>query len=307
MNLRDYISIVDLERDRILNYREQLYARGRNLLLKFNHIIELIREQHNLSLNQLAKDFGVSVKQLRKWRYGETPIPLRILKMLTEGNSLQMDIENEIEYISSSRGKKVKIPRKISPLLIEILGRFSGDGSCGIYNGDYKWSLKEEGKRFVRANLRDMETIFGIGGIYIDYDTYAENLIRSKPLVLLFQQIFDYTEGFEKTYHIEPPYFLDYIDWDNRKLFTTGLIDTEGSFYYTNQSYYFEIHMVNEYLVNEVALAFDEFDIPYNYKQRSNNRFKLISYGKVNCSLILDTFEIKNEKHLIKLADWGLL
>jgi hypothetical protein len=123
----------------------------------------------------------------------------------------------------------------------------------------------------------------------------------------LFQQIFDYTEGFEKTYHIEPSSFLDFTDWDDRKFFTTGLIDTEGSFYYTNKSYYFEIHMVNKYLLGEVAEAFDEFGIPYYYKLSKKNDFKIISYGKDNSNLILDIFEIKNEKHLRKLAKWGIL
>ena len=192
-------------------------------------------------------------------------------------------------------------------MLIEILGRFSGDGSCGVYNGDYKWSLKEEGKRFVRLNSRDMQTIFGNGGVYIDHDTYAENLIRSKPLVLLFQQIFNYTDFFDKTYNAIPPYFLDDINWNCRKFYTTGLIDTEGSFYYSNKAYHFELHMVNEWFVNEVAYAFEEYKIPYNKKQTKSGNHKLISYGKQNCSLIADIFEVKNEKHLKKLIEWDII
>lgn len=308
MNLRDYISITELERNISSDYREQLYASGRNLLLKFNYTIDLLKQQYKINLKQVAEIFDVSEKQLRCWRYGDSPIPLRILKFLSEKNGfITNELENEIDFVSSSRGISIIIPRKISPLFIEILGRFSGDGSCGKYNGDYKWSLKEEGKRFVRINSRDMETIFGIGGKFIDYGTYAENIIYSKPLVLLFQQIFDYTEEFKKTYYIEPPYFIDDIDWNTRKYFTTGLIDTEGSFYYTNQSYYFEIKMVNYRLINEIIEAFDQFGIPYNYKEKKKGKFRVISYGIINCSLISEIFEIKNEKHLGKLAKWGIL
>ena len=308
IDFRDFICIFDLEVDIPRNYREQLYASGRNLLLKFNHMIEITKDRYNITLSDLAVNFHVSMKQLRNWRTGKTPIPLRILNILAElGGINDKFIETEIDWISSSRGIQTKIPRRVSPLLIEILGRFSGDGSCGNYDGDYKWSLKEEGKRFVRLNSRDMQTIFGNGGIYIDYCTYAENLIRSKALVLLFQQLFEYTDDFDKTYDISPPYFIDQINWNHRKFFTTGLIDTEGSFYYSNQTYYFELHMVNLSLVDEVSNAFDEYRIPYNRKHTKSGNFKLISYGRDNCSLISDIFEIKNEKHLKKLIDWDIL
>ncbi len=308
IDFRDYICIFDLEIEAPRNYREQLYASGRNLLLKFNHMIELVKENYKMTLSDLSGNFRVSIKQLRNWRIGTTPIPLRILNELVELGGIDENfIETEIDYLSSSRGNQTKIPRKISPMLIEILGRFSGDGSCGEYDGDYKWSLKEEGKRFVRLNSRDMETIFGNGGVYIDYNTYAENLIRSKPLVLLFQQIFEYTDVFNKSYDILPPYFLDFLNWNHRKFFTTGLIDTEGSFYYSNHSYYFELHMVNKSLVDEVANAFGEYRIPYNRKHTKSGNFKLITYRRDNCSLISDIFEIKNEKHLRKLIEWDIL
>jgi hypothetical protein len=271
-------------------------------------MVELIKESYEITLSDLASHFHVSIKQLRNWRIGKTPIPLRILKVLSESNGInECSIESEIDFLTSARGNQTKIPRRISPTLIEILGRFSGDGSCGEYNGDYKWSLKEEGKRFVRINSRDMQTIFGNGGIYVEYDKYAENLIRSKPLVLLFQRIFKYTEDFDKTYDISPPYFLDLIDWNLRKFFTTGLIDTEGSFYYSNQTYYFELHMVNHNLLDEVATAFDEYRIPYKKKYTKSGNFKLISYGRDNCTLISDIFEIKNEKHLRKLIEWDII
>jgi hypothetical protein len=308
IDFRDFISIFNLEDEIPQNYREQLYASGRNLLLKFNHMIEITKEKYEISLTDLARNFRVSMKQLRNWRIGKTPIPLRILNTLTELGGIDENfIETEIDWLSSSRGIQTKIPRRISPLLIEILGRFCGDGSCGNYDGDFKWSLKEEGKRFVRLNSRDMQTIFGNGGVYIDYNAYAENLIRSKPLVLLFQQIFEYTDDFDKTYDIFPPYFLEQINWNYRKFFTTGLIDTEGSFYYSNKSFYFELHMVNESLVDEVSNAFNEYRIPYNRKQTKMGNFKLISYGRANCSLISDIFEIKNEKHLKKLIEWDIL
>ncbi len=303
-NLRDYISLFELEGE-IDSYREQLYAEGRNLLLKFNHLIDIVRENTNLSLTQLANIFEISTKQFRKWRNGESPIPLRVLKIICQlCNVNQHNIEEEIDFISSSRGIGINIPTKITPLLIEVLGRFSGDGSCGIYDGEYKWSIKEEGKRLVRTNLRDMETLFGIRGEYIDNGSYAENLIRSKPLTLLFQRIFNYHPFFEKTYDIRPPHFLNDICWEHRKYFTTGLIDTEGSFYYYNQSYYFEIHMVNSYLLDEVAKAFDEYGIPFNYKTRNNGNFQILSYGRININLINELFEIKNDKHLRKLATW---
>lgn len=308
MSFRDYICIFDLEPIIPENYREQLFVSGRNLLLKFNHLIELVQENYKLTLTDIANNFRISTKQLRSWRIGNSPIPLRILNELAELSGInESNLEIEIEFITSSRGIQTKIPRTISPMLIEILGRFSGDGSCGVYNGDYKWSLKEEGKRFVRLNSRDMQTIFGNGGIYIDYGTYAENLIRSKPLVLLFQQIFDYSDFFDKSYDIEPPFFLDCINWNLRKFYTTGLIDTEGSFYYSNHAYYFELHVVNEWLVEEVANAFKEYRIPYNRKYTKYGKFKLLSYGKQNCSLIADIFELKNEKHLKKLIEWDIL
>ncbi len=307
INFRDWIDLFELEQDIPNKYREQLYVSGRNLLLKFNHLVELLIERNNIDYSELATLFNVSDKQLRNWRTGKTPIPLRILKFVSNQDGIDKRmIENEIDYILSSRHIQINIPRTVSSLLIEILGRFSGDGSCGMYDGDYKWSFKEEGKKFVNQNLRDMETIFGIGGTYIDYGTYAENLIRSKPLVLLFQQIFDYNKDFKKTYDVDLPFFLYTVDWEYRKYFTTGLIDTEGSFYCSNQSYYFEIHMVNKHMINEVANAFSEYGIPYNRKHRNYQEFKLISYGRSNCNLISEIFEIKNEKHIRKLINWGI-
>lgn len=307
MNLREYINIFELENDSIQNYREQLYVSGTNLILAFNYYIDLTKENKEINLSQLANLLQISDKQLRAWRCGYSPIPLNILKIFSQENKeIQYEFENKIEYISSSRGKKIRIPRNINSVFIEILGRFSGDGSCGIYNGDYKWSLKEEGKALILRNMSDMESVFGISGKYIDYDSYAENLIRSKPLVLLFQQIFNYGNGFRKTYSIQPPSFLKDLNWNIRKSFSTGIIDTEGSFYHTNQSYFFEINMVNRSLIDEVASCFDEFSIPYNLKFGNKSNIKLISYGRTNIQLIYDIFKIKNSKHLIKLEKFGI-
>lgn len=306
MNFRDFIDIFALEPTKPNNYREQLYITGTVFPLLFNQLMEKIRNDNNLTYAQIADHIGISDKQFRAWRNGSSPIPISALKTLSKSNQRLRDkLEHDISYISSSRGVSISIPRNFSPEMIEIFGRFCGDGSCGAYDGDYKWSLKEEGKNLLYINYDDMKNVFQIEGKVIDYGSFAEYLVRSKPLVLLFQQIFRYHSGFKKTYDIEAPDFLQILDWNLRKYFTTGLIDTEGSFYYTNQSYYFEIHMVNRSLLNEVSYAFDQFGIPYNYKKGNRNDFKIISYNKLNCELIADTFDIKNEKHLNKLRSWG--
>lgn len=231
-----------------------------------------------------------------------------ILEKLSKDNlSVRELLETNIDYISSSRGIKIKIPQKITPKLIEIFGRFCGDGSCGIYNDNYKWSLKEEGKNLIYINSNDVKEVFDISGEIFDYGTYAENVISSKPLVLLFQQIFQYSDTFHKTYDIKPPNFLNLLHWNIRKHFTTGIIDTEGSFYYTNQSYYFEVHMVNRPIIDEVANAFSYFDIPFTIKEQKKNDIHLISYGKSNYFLIYELFEIKNNKHLKKLRNWNII
>lgn len=308
LNLKDYINILDLIPNKKLPYREQLYATGRNLVPLFNQYVEKIKRNSNASLTQIANNLEISIKQFRKWRNGMSPIPLRILQNFSGENiNVKKSFENAIDYISSSRGIRVKIPQQISPLLLEIFGRFSGDGSIGAYkNGEYRFRLKEEGKQLVKQHLIDMNRIFEINGTYTDYGNYAQAEILSKPLVRLFQQIFDYDDDFNKTYYGKPPPLLKNTEWYLRKYYTTGLIDTEGSFYYTNQSYYFEIHMVNKYFINEVAEAFNAVGLQYNYYKLPNKTIRIRCYNRINCNLIKNIFEIKNDKHLTKLKSWGI-
>jgi hypothetical protein len=65
MSFRAYICIFDLEPEIPENYREQLFVTGRNLLLKFNHLIELVQENYKLTLTDIANNFRISTKQLR--------------------------------------------------------------------------------------------------------------------------------------------------------------------------------------------------------------------------------------------------
>ena len=122
----------------------------------------------------------------------------------------------------------------------------------------------------------------------------------------MFQQIFEYKKEFKKTYDGKPPKFLKEIDWHTRKYFTTGLIDTEAGFYLSQGHYYFDITMVNKYFMGEIAEAFDIYAIPYKSyivkNEKYKDRIKIRSYGRFNCRLIKEIFNIKNEKHLKKLV-----
>jgi intein-encoded DNA endonuclease-like protein len=213
-------------------------------------------------------------------------------------------MQDLIEGLSSSRGSTILIPRSISPTLVEILGRFCGDGSCGIYDSsNYKFSLKERSGSFVELHSRDMKEIFAVKGRVVHYPRVSENVIYSKPLVLLFQQLFKYRDGFHKSLHVKPPELLDNLDWDLRKGFTTGLIDTEGSFYYdqSTRTVIFEIKMINSSLIQEVEKAFKEFDIQFNYSalpKADPTIFRIRSYGKKTLRLLKDVFEPKNQRHL---------
>jgi len=307
---RNDINIFEFKGNLSEKQREQIYANGKNLFQLFDQYITKFKQQEGLNFSEIATKFNISEKQLRAWRIGRSPIPLKALKTITkELNIDKKIIENEIEELSSSRGNPIKIPRITTPKLVEIFGRYCGDGSCGIYKGgDYKFSLKEKGKEFVKLHSEDMNSIFGIKGGVINYANSSENVIRSKPLVLLFQKIFEYKDDFNKTFDIKPPHFLKDLDWIIRKHFTTGLIDTEGSFYYDNssQAYFFEIKMKNSYLNNEVKTAFDEFGIPYNYYQPRPNTYRIRISNRWNIKLIKEIFEPKNKRHLDLLERFGI-
>jgi len=308
LNFYQYIDILNLEQEEISNYRQELFAVGKNLPKILEIIIQKIRIKSNLTLSQIASSLSITDTHLRRLRRGNSPIPLRILNHLSKNNeNLRIKIKENIEYIASSKGVKIRIPKKITPLLIEILGRFSGDGSCGCYDNDYKWSFKEEEKSFVRKNIKDVYKIFDIEGKFIDYNTWAEHEIKSKALVLLFYQFFPGIKAEIKTYSGKPPCIIYNINWNLRKYYTTGLIDTEGSFSFYNHSYIFEIKMANPYFIREVECAFIEFGIPYIYKALRNNTIHRIRvFNKINLSLIKEIFKIKNKKHLRKFKSWKI-
>lgn len=304
-NFRKYIDIFSLEDTRTQTYRKQLYTIGRLLPKRFNELITRYKHQMNVTFSELSKKYNISEKQMRAWRTGKTALPLRALKQIS--SELQINpqsMQDLIEGLSSSRGSTILIPRSISPTLVEILGRFCGDGSCGIYDGgNYKFSLKERSGSFVELHSRDMKEIFAVKGRVVHYPRVSENVIYSKPLVLLFQQLFKYRDGFHKSLHVKPPELLDNLDWDLRKGFTTGLIDTEGSFYYdqSTRTVIFEIKMINSSLIQEVEKAFKEFDIQFNYSalpKADPTIFRIRSYGKKTLRLLKDVFEPKNQRHL---------
>jgi DNA-binding transcriptional regulator YiaG len=302
---RKYVDIFALEDTSTDTYRKQLYANGRLLPKRFNELITQYKRQMNVSFSELSKEYNISEKQMRAWRTGRTALPLRALKQLTSELHINpQSLQKLIDGLSSSRGSTILIPRLISPTLVEILGRFCGDGSCGIYDGsNYKFSLKERNGNFVELHSQDMDKIFAIKGRVVHYPRVSENIIYSKPLVLLFQQLFKYKDGFQKSLHVKPPELLDDLDWGLRKGFTTGLIDTEGSFYYdqSTRTVIFEIKMINSSLIQEVGKAFKEFDVQHNYSSFPKDNptiFRIRSYGKKTLRLLKDAFEPKNQRHL---------
>lgn len=318
MSFRDYIDILNLTSDeelyntqngitRIYNQRD-IFARGDNLPTLFDRVIREVSYHNQLSLTQIADSLGISDTQLRRLRNGTRPIPLRILrKICGSNNNAKKTFENAIDCVSSSAGKTIRIPQQITPLLVEILGRFSGDGASGSYEGgEYRWRLREGGKQFVYQQIADMQQVFGIIGTYKDEGNHALFEINSKPLVRLFQQLFEYNENFNKSLYGIPPQLLYHLNWDLRRYYTTGIIDTEGSFYYTNQAYYFEIHMANSHFVLEACRAFDYVGIPYDYHIRNNGTYRLRVYNQNNMPIIRDSFEIKNEKRLTTIRNWEL-
>jgi hypothetical protein len=265
-------------------------------------------------LINIAKNFGVTDKQLRAWRKGRSAIPLKVLKNLSEELNYNLSkIEENIEYISSSKGKKVIIPKKITPKLIEILGRFCGDGSCGIYgqptSKDYKFSFKEKEVDFVKIHAEDMNNVFGIKGAVINYNNYAENIIRSKPLVLYFMKIFGYKKNFNKTRDGKLPSLMKRISWPERKFFTTGLIDTEGCFYKNKENtIFFTIKMIINNYINEIKQGFDFFQIPYTsaeYKEKKTTFYYIRVLRKTAIPQIIKIFELKNKRHYNRLKRFG--
>lgn len=311
-NFRHYVRILELEDSSFLAQRAQLYARGKDLSDQFDQLIDQIKQQTNLTISKIAKKYQISEKQLRSWRKGRSAIPVTILKQISK--ELNIDpgaIENNIDELSSARGQKIKIPRIIDSTLLEILGRFCGDGSCGCYEGTYKFSLKEKGKEFVELHSQDMKKIFSLKGKVVVYPNVAENLIYSKPLVLLFQRIFQYRPGFQKSLNVKPPLFLRKVDWETRKSFTTGLIDTEGSFYSdtANRTVTFEIKMKNRFLIDEVRRAFDRLGVAHNYYATPKDDpliFRVRSYGKDSLHKIREVFELKNKRHLKQLERFNI-
>jgi len=312
VDFRKYVDIFSLEGNRLQTQRKQVYARGEELSSEFDKLITRIQQKANLSVDNIAKRCKVSRKQLSAWRTGRSAIPIRVLRQITsELGEKASSIVRFIDQLSGSKGAKILIPRTITPTLVEILGRFCGDGSCGIYgNETYKFSLKESAS-FVTLHSQDMARIFGIQGKVKHYPRVSENVIHSKPLVLLFQRIFGYRAGFHKSLHVKPPRFLEDLNWRTRSRFTTGLIDTEGSFYKdrSTRTITFEIKMRNSSLIREVGMAFKELGIHYNYYSRPKGNpttFRIRSYGRESLRLLKDAFEPKNQRHLSQLTSFGL-
>jgi len=305
-NFREYFRIFDLASDTVLDSKRNLYASGKHLPQFFDRIVRLLRRDYNMTMQEIAQSLKISYKQLRAWRKGRAPIPLNILKYITRKLNIDKRIvENKIDELSSSKGSKIKIPLHISAKLINVLGRFCGDGSCGVYGGKtYKFSLKERSRNFVELHAKDMEELFGVRGKVVTYHNFSENVIYSKPLVLLFCNIFQYHTDFTKTYDVKIPEFIKKTVWNKRVNFTRGLIETEGTFYYnkSTKSIVFEIKMRNKHLIEEVKEAFENFQIPYNYYSM-NNIFRIRCYGKNTINLIRNIIQPKNERLLNQLKN----
>lgn len=286
VNIRALINIGDLE-----NWQSSIFGRGKKLNKLVDSVFWKLQKDLELSEYKLADYIGVSRNSVRKWRNGPLhPVPLPLfnkLKNYVDENEFLFAIEQLKTYQNS---EWLRIPKKLTKDLSEILGRHVGDGS--ITRRTYTIKLVTNNKKFAMIHAKDLEKLFGIKPKILKAKdrNYWEVKINSRALSAVLNTVFEQPLG-RKSGIAKEPMIIKNAGINFEKTFLRGIADTDGSIWKTKSgSMSFEIGSKSRELIKDCSRILEKVGFStYTIKQKKKgyNRLRISDYDVLKFSKII--------------------
>ncbi|MCR4335062.1 MAG: hypothetical protein NUV57_00820, partial [archaeon] len=184
-----------------------------------------------------AINYNFAKSTYRDWFIGRASVPLIALKRL-EIFGLRKEITellNNINYISSTTGEIVKIPKQFNPDLIYLTGLIIGDGSLGINNRHkennllYRIGIHSGDRKFLYLIKPMFETIFEIKHFIVSKykNNGAWDLTKNnKAIYRFFTKIIGIQNG-KKSHKALIPGTIKNLVPENQVAFLAGMVDSD--------------------------------------------------------------------------------
>ncbi len=194
-----------------------------NVLKKGLDVIKKTRQEKKLTQNQLAEEVGLS-KFYGEFELGKHGIEIKKLHKILE----KLDIDKELfskKFVTYKRD--MKIPKKTSKPLLQLLGYVIGDGSWDVKSKKSPYlEIGDKDKSNLEIYKNIARSVFNLDGKILKKHTYILHL--STYIGRLFYEISP--NVFSKAYTREIPQIVHKVPLDELSAFIRGLYDAEGSF-----------------------------------------------------------------------------
>ena len=283
-----------------------------------------IKEKHNSSMLKLiSSELGVKSQNCRAfyhWIKDGVPIPISKFLKLVElwritckksSKDASMIIQKAfttVDYFSTKRGKKAKLPKVMTLELAYLIGFISGDGHLldpikekkrtGYF--EFRLEITDE-KEYVLKNYVNtyLKKIFDLNfNIYKYKNRNAyEYYITSKVLFLFLNKIVGLPEG-KKGGRLHIPKIILNSNSKIKSSYLKGFFDSDG-FVTTNKKVGFNLGKTEKPLLKEINLLFNQLEINTRKITETKGWEPSISWGSLYS--FIDRISSNNPEKLIKL------
>ena len=282
MEFKNYLK--KLSENEYVNNQSPICAWNLSGLLKEMHL-EMKTNYNFPLLNLIASSLQIKSQNCRDfyhWLKGQNPIPLpkffkfvdlwkEICKKSSEDHANIIQRAFKISnHFSTKRGKKVKLPKSLTPNLAYLIGFISGDGSIldpikeKENTGDFEFriSLTDENKYVLKYYINPyFKSLFGIEGRYYKYknkNAYGY-YISAKILFLFIHKICELPKG-KKAGKLKIPKVILQSNNKIKAHYLAGFFDSDG-FITVNKKIGFGLGKKERNLMEELKKLFTELDI----------------------------------------------
>ncbi|NCO96656.1 MAG: hypothetical protein GW780_04190 [Candidatus Aenigmarchaeota archaeon] len=179
----------------------------------------------NISIKQVAEEFKIPVRNLYKYKEGDSGYPLAILKKLLKKTKIKINQAN-IKTQRNSNSMKIKIPIRITEKFTEFLGYLFGDGGIDHQFGVH---FTTNDKKSLNQFDNLVKEVFGdIEKQEYDYGTRI-TYYYPKILGVLLSEIFKIPKGNKVDSDIEiPDDILNSMNSKMKRSFITSFYICDG-------------------------------------------------------------------------------
>lgn len=274
---------------KLLNYLKDLseYNSVGDTMIRLNGINSIIKklideiksEKGYGSIKIIINNLNKHRRTIDNWRYNDSPPPissvlnlLKLWKDICKKSQLELEyltdmIFSKSSYFSIAKGKKILLPKEVTPKMAYLLGYTMGDGCLVDYLkrkrnvGCFKYEIKiaSATEEFAGTLNKLFNDVFSIKGkIYKTKNKCLVLVIQSKVLYIFFNKILKMPIG-KKKGKLKIPLIIRKASNEIKKNFIAGFFDADGCVYIKRK--YISVSQADNNFLKELAEIFNGLGI----------------------------------------------